>query len=73
MMHSEVPVNEIISIERTYDLISSPANSFKRLKINYKKGDVLVSPQKEQQFMQNLKTINPAIIILVKEYLEKVG
>jgi hypothetical protein len=69
---------DIISIERTYNPISSPAASLKRLCIRFKRGVSysnwatwqsapiwLLSPVKEKEFVEALKTINPAIYVKI--------
>ncbi|WP_370090192.1 PH domain-containing protein [Ekhidna sp.] len=56
-----ISIGEIISINRSYNPLSSPAVSLKRIKIDFKKSSVLISPSKERDFIQNLKEINPDI------------
>lgn len=62
-----VEISNIISAERSYNLISSPAASLKRLCIRFKKGYkwpyYLISPVREQEFLETLKEINPEIYI----------
>ena len=69
-----VNIADIISVERSYKQpISSPAVSFKRLRIGLtgttfgKKGAkfpyLLISPIREQKFIEELKTVNPDIIV----------
>ena len=71
-------ISDIISIERTYNPISSPAASLKRLCIRFKRGVSysnwatwqsapiwLLSPVKEKEFVEALKTINPAIYVKI--------
>ena len=64
-------ISKIISVERSYHLHSSPAASLKRLKINFKKRYKLlywlVSPIREQEFLDALKEINPDINICVND------
>ncbi len=63
------PISQIVSVERSYNLLSSPAGSLKRLCIRFKKGYkwpfVLVSPVREQEFLDCLKKVNPDIYIHV--------
>ena len=64
-------ISKIISAERSYNPLSSPAGSLKRLKIrfkkNYKGPYFLVSPVREQEFLDALKEINPDINIRVND------
>ena len=64
-------ISKIISIERSYNLLSSPAGSLKRLKISFNKGYkwpyALVSPVREQEFLETLKMYNPNIQIHVDD------
>ncbi|MCL2739318.1 MAG: PH domain-containing protein [Bacteroidales bacterium] len=69
-------IADIISVERTSDPTSSPAASLKRLRIRFKSGtrysnwltwqtapDWLLSPVREQEFVEELRTINPDIFV----------
>jgi len=68
-----VKIDDIISVERSYNLLSAPASSLKRLCINIdvyhtniwdylRKPDFwLISPVREQEFIEDLITINPNI------------
>jgi hypothetical protein len=60
-------ITKITSIERSYNPLSSPAASLKRLRIDFmnKKSFWLISPAQEQKFIEELKTINPSIHINV--------
>jgi hypothetical protein len=66
-----VEIANIISVERSYNPLSSPAASLKRLCIKYRKEKakypdmVLVSPVREQEFIEDLRTINPDIHVNV--------
>ena len=63
----KIPLSVIVSVERSYNPLSSPAGSLKRLKISMKKGYkfpyALVSPVREQEFLETLKKYNPDIYI----------
>ena len=65
----KVPLSVIVSVERSYNALSSPATSLKRLKIQFKKGYkypfTLISPAREQEFLDTLKKYNPDIYIRV--------
>ena len=69
-------IADIISIERTYNPIASPAASLKRLCLRFKKGSKysnwltwqsapnwLLSPVRENEFIEKLKAINPDIYV----------
>ena len=73
-------IADIISVERTYNPISSPAASLKRLCIRFKKGtkysnwltwqsapNWLLSPISEQEFVEELKTVNPDIYVKISD------
>ena len=53
------PLSQIISVERSYNPLSAPAASLKRLSIRFKKGCkypwMLISPVREQEFLETLK------------------
>jgi len=71
-MWGEVPLSEIVSVERSYNILSSPAASLKRLKIRFQKGYkffsfILISPVCEQEFLETLKKLNPDIYIRVPD------
>lgn len=59
-------IEEIAVIERSYNPLSSPAVSLKRLQITFAKGfSWLISPAREQEFIAELKAINPYISVNV--------
>jgi len=64
----EVDVTYIESVKRTYDPISAPASSIKRLLIKFKGlsfSSFMISPVREEEFISELKAINPDIKINV--------
>ena len=66
------PLSQIACVERSYNPLSSPAASLKRLEIRFMKGKknwpfALISPAKEQEFLNTLKKINPNILIRVSD------
>jgi len=76
-------IAHIISVERTYNPISSPAASLKKLCISFKRGvkysnwltwqsapNWLVSPVREQEFAEELKSINPDIYVRISDKKE---
>ena len=66
-----VIISDIVSIERSYNPLSSPAASFKRLSIRFKKGSPniwwLISPVREKEFIDMLKAVNPDIEVHIPE------
>ncbi len=64
-----IDIARIKSVKRSYNLLSSPAASLKRLEVKfYRKGIVktaLISPVREEEFLEKLKEINPNIEISV--------
>ena len=58
----KIDISEIISIKKTRNPISSPANSLDRLEIRYNTKDtVLISPLRKIEFIENLQKNNPKI------------
>ena len=49
-----IPIAEITKIERSYNALSSPASSLKRLMVTSKSRSVLISPASEQEFIRVL-------------------
>ena len=77
-------IADIISVERSYNPISSPSASLKRLCIRFKKGvtysnwatwqsapNWLLSPVREQEFLEELKNINPDINVKIFDKKKK--
>lgn len=68
----ETNIDKIEKIERSYNPISSPSASLKRLELTIKTTSVsrryvLISPVKEKSFLELLRNINPDIIIEVND------
>jgi len=74
-------ITDIVSIERSYNLLSAPAGSLKRLRIDFK-DDMkyqqyrpqwlrwsywLISPVREKEFLKKIESIDPTIFINVPE------
>ena len=57
-----VPIASIRRITPTRSALSSPALSLDRLRIDYGKRFILVSPENRARFIEALRTINPAIV-----------
>ena len=63
-----VDITRLESVERTYDPISAPAASLRRLLIRYKGlslSSFMISPINEEVFISELKVINPDIKVNV--------
>ena len=62
-------ITNIISVKRSYNPLSSPAGSLKRLSIRFKTGRMfwLISPVREKEFIEALKAINPNINVQIPE------
>ncbi|HLJ73982.1 MAG TPA: PH domain-containing protein [Thermoanaerobaculia bacterium] len=58
-----VPIRDIRSITPTRSAISSPALSLDRLRIEYGRKWILVSPEDRQRFIAALRSVNPAISV----------
>ena len=58
-------IKDIVSVKRSYNPLSSPAASLKRLSIHYKSSSffLLISPAREAAFIESLKAINPNIAV----------
>jgi len=69
--NGSVDIMNIVSVKRTYNPLSSPAASLKRLYINFNNRTLLpfwlISPDREQEFIEALKAINPNITVNVPE------
>lgn len=59
---NSVDISKITSISRSYNPFSTPASSLKRLRVNYKpnlkNSYILISPTREQEFIDTLKSMN---------------
>ena len=63
-----IDINTIKSIEPTHTILSAPASSLDRLRINYNKyDDIVISPRRKEEFIRQLQTINPNILFKEKE------
>lgn len=68
-----VRISDIISVKRSYNPLSAPACSLKRLRIDLRKQAkfpllspyLLLSPVREQEFIKELKSVNPDIYVCV--------
>ena len=66
-----VDIAYILSVKRSYNLLSSPAGSLKRLCVNFrgkiKFPHMLISPLCEKEFIKELKVVNPSILINIPD------
>ena len=61
-------IADMMSVKRSYNPLSSPAASLKRLRINFRSGICwLISPAGEKRFIEELKAVNPDIEIDVAD------
>jgi hypothetical protein len=58
-----VPIREITSVTPTRSALSSPALSLDRLRIEYGKKTILISPEDRERFLAALRRVNPAITV----------
>ena len=66
--NKKIAIASIKKIEVSRNLMSSPAPSLDRIEIYYEKyNSIVISPKDKFQFMDDLKKINPAIV-LVKSF-----
>ncbi|MDO3411992.1 PH domain-containing protein [Saccharibacillus sp. CPCC 101409] len=57
----KIPIDRIETVRRKRSLSSGPAHARDRLEIVYAGGSVLISPEKEQQFLSDIKSANRKI------------
>ena len=69
--YGSVDISDILSALRSYNPLSSPAASLKRLRISFKKRAkypyMLISPVREREFIEALKAVNPDIRVDIPE------
>lgn len=58
-----VPIRDIRSVRPTRSAISSPALSLDRLRIDYGRKWILVSPEDRNRFIAALRSVNPSITV----------
>lgn len=64
---SRIKLTDIQKVERTYNPLSSPASSLKRLYIRAEGTDAIVSPVDEKEFVRLLKARNPNIEVNISD------
>lgn len=63
LFDQKIDIAQIKLVERSNNVISSPAASCDRLLITYNKYDeVLISPVREEEFVADLQAVNPDIV-----------
>jgi len=67
--NGSVKIADIASVKRSYNPLSSPAASLKRLCIGIKGKSInwLISPIREKEFVETLKDVNPDIRVDIPE------
>lgn len=67
LMKSRVDIMKMTRVSKTHSIMSAPASSLKRICIEYTGGrfkdEVIISPYMQEDFLQELKKINPEICI----------
>jgi hypothetical protein len=60
-----IDIRSISKIEPTFNPLSAPAASLRRLEVSYNKYDsVLISPRDKKEFIERLLLINPEIMVV---------
>lgn len=67
IVYSRLDISNIKYVERSYNPLSSPASSLKRLYIKSEEKDVLISPSNEVDFIRVLKSKNPNITVKIPD------
>ena len=69
--NGSVNIADILSVERSYNPLSSPAASLKRLRISLREGAkypyLLISPVREQEFIEALKAVKFDIYVKIPD------
>lgn len=67
MKSASIPIEKIVSIEKSHSFESAPALSLSRLKITYRKETaktyILISPKNPEDFVRVLLKANPSIFV----------
>ena len=62
LVNQKIKIDKIKSVRATRKWISSPALSADRIEVRYGKyGSVIISPERKEQFIKHLVSINPNI------------
>ncbi|MCL1933299.1 MAG: PH domain-containing protein [Candidatus Azobacteroides sp.] len=75
--YGSIDIADIVSVERSYNLTSAPAASLKRLCIRFRKGmeyrEWLISPDREEEFIETQKIVNPYIYVNIPYGVSEIG
>lgn len=63
VLNWNIPIDKIERIGRKRSMNSGPAHSRDRLEIVYAGGSILISPEREEEFLKQLKSINRKIVV----------
>lgn len=63
----KLAIEALLSINRSYNPISSPAGSLRRMQLNFTDGVILISPRNENKFIHAIKVVNPKVSIGIKD------
>ena len=62
-VHTDIDITTITKMERSWNPLSSPAASIKRLAVHFGKGDVVyISPRHEQEFIDEINRIKVTML-----------
>ncbi len=67
IVDKNIAINEIKSVQKTNNMLSSPALSLDRLEIKYgnKFDFILISPVRKEEFVKELLSVNPDIQVTI--------
>lgn len=71
VLNWNIPIGKIERIGRKRSMSSGPAHSRDRLEIVYTGGSILISPEREEEFLKQLKSINRKIVVDVPDAKKK--
>lgn len=68
LLNTNIDINSITQISETNNMLSAPALSLDRLEIKYNTSrSIMISPSEKDRFIDQLKSINPTITIILKK------
>ena len=66
LVNENIDISKIKKIEKTFNILASPAASLDRIEIKYGDGNsILISPKNKTEFINDVKKINPNIEIKI--------
>ena len=66
LVNEDIDISKIKKIEKTFNILASPAASLDRIEIKYGDGNsILISPKNKTEFINDVKKINPNIEIKI--------